>query len=442
MLYEDLKNDHVIDDWLNSTTQKPNTRRLYLFSMQWYTEFLQMTPEDILLEAEEDIRNGVLPRQSKLKRHLLDYKAYLYKRELAPLTIKTRMTGVYSFYKKNDITLPSLPNNESKSRPLKQHKDIPTKEDLQTVLKHCDELERALILIGVSGGLSSQEICNLTIDDFKKGYDPVTEVTTLKLRREKVDYDFVTFLTPEASRAVLTYLEFREKKPTRNTQRKQDKYLKQKIYDKSNFLLIGRRIPQKYLKKMDESMRKLDDGAVVSIYQEISEASQKTTPSGVWSVIRSHNMRKYFSSVLLNNGADSQMVNFWMGHTLDQTQSAYFIASVDGGLRDTYMKFIPYLTIEKKADVSESPEYLRIKQENQILQVETARHVVERSELQDLRVEMEAIKKSEEERRMIERENSEMQIAFGDLTKNRTFQEMLKEAVKIEMEKLNNQSKK
>jgi integrase len=394
MLFGDLEKDLVIQDWLDSTTKKPNTRRLYLFSMQYYTEFLKMTPEDILLEAEADIRNGVLPRQSKIKRHLLDYKTYLYKQDLAPLTIKTRMTGVYSFYRKNDITLPSLPNNESKPRPLKQHKDIPTKEDLQTVLKHCDELERALILIGVSGGLGSQEICNLTVGDFNKGYDPVTEITTLKLRREKVDYDFVTFLTPEASRAVLTYLESREKKPVRNTKRKQDKYLKQKIYDKSNFLLIGRRIPQEYLKKKDENLRKLDDGAVVSIYQEISEASQKTTPSGVWSLIRSHNMRKYFSSVLLNNGADSQMVNFFMGHTLNETQSAYFIASAEGGLKETYMKLVPFLTIQKDADVSESPEYQRIKQENQILQAETARHVVERSELQELRAEIERMKET------------------------------------------------
>ena len=48
--------------------------------------------------------------------------------------------------------------------------------------------------------------------------------------------------------------------------------------------------------------------------------------------------------------------------------------------------------IQKEADVSESPEYIRIKHENQVLQSETARHIVERRELQDLKVEMEKIK--------------------------------------------------
>jgi len=131
------------------------------------------------------------------------------------------------------------------------------------------------------------------------------------------------------------------------------------------------------------------------------------TPSGNWGLIRSHNMRKYFNSALLNAGADSFIVDFWMGHTLDETKSAYFRAS--NGLRDIYLKFVPYLTIQKEADVSESPEYLRLKQENQILQAETARHVVERSELQELRAEIEKMKPIDTElEHLLEKKMEEM----------------------------------
>ncbi len=80
-----------------------------------------------------------------------------------------------------------------------------------------------------------------------------------------------------------------------------------------------------------------------------------------------------------------------MGHTLDDTRAAYFRASPDK-LKEIYQKYVPFLIIQKEADISESPEYLRIKQENQILQAETARHVVERSELQELRADMERLK--------------------------------------------------
>lgn len=42
-------------------------------------------------------------------------------------------------------------------------------------------------------------------------------------------------------------------------------------------------------------------------------------------------------------------------------------------------------------NITESPDYQRIKKENEILQAETARHM-ERSELQDVRAELERMK--------------------------------------------------
>jgi hypothetical protein len=58
-------------------------------------------------------------------------------------------------------------------------------------------VEKAILLTGVASGLSAQEIIKLKSKDFTKGYDPETEITTLKLRREKVNFDFITFLSPE-----------------------------------------------------------------------------------------------------------------------------------------------------------------------------------------------------------------------------------------------------
>jgi hypothetical protein len=78
-------------------------------------------------------------------------------------------------------------------------------------LKICDPLERAIILAGVSSGLSSNEIIRLRVKEFKNEYDPKTEITTLNLRREKVRFDFVTFLSPECSRAVWDYVNFRNR---------------------------------------------------------------------------------------------------------------------------------------------------------------------------------------------------------------------------------------
>ena len=231
------------------------------------------------------------------------------------------------------------------------------------------------------------------MEDFKNGYDPETGITNLDLRRGKVDFDFVTFLIPEASKAVQDYLDYRARTSKNNETRRQNQLEKQRAFSDYDHLFIKRKIDPKYLKTRDDNLRKHDQDSFMKVYRFISDKARKNTPKGDWNLIRSHNMRKYFNSALLNAGADSFHVEFFMGHTLDDTKAAYFRADVEK-LKEIYKRYIPYITIEKALDVSESPEYLKIKQENQILQAETARHVVERSELQDLRSEMERIKEA------------------------------------------------
>jgi len=77
-----------------------------------------------------------------------------------------------------------------------------------------------------------------------------------------------------------------------------------------------------------------------------------------------------------------------MGHQLDTSQLPYFLGNPEQE-KELYSKYIVHLTIQKALDVSESPEYQKIKNENQILVAETVKHVVERSELQDFKAELE-----------------------------------------------------
>jgi integrase len=345
----------------------------------------------LITEAEKEIKAGLLPRERTIKRDMIGFRRYLQDRKLSPLSVKSYMTRVTNFYKAFDIEIPKIPKSERKAQPLSENYEIPTKEDLQEVLKVCDSLEKAIMLTGVASGLSAQEIINLKIKDFKKGYDPETKITTLKLRREKVGFEFITFLSPEANKAVIDYLKYRDREVNSGDIRRIDQVKKQNVINENGYLFILRKIPPEFLKTYDEELRKIEGPSFLKIYRTISEKARKSTAKGDWNLIRSHNIRKYFNSTMLNAGADSFHIEFFMGHTLDETRAAYFRASPEK-LRDLYQKYIPYLTIQKEADISESPEYLRIKQENQILQAETARHVVERSELQELKADMQKMK--------------------------------------------------
>lgn len=390
----ELINDPLIVDWIDTLNPAINTKKLYLQAMQNYTDWTGKTPEELLTEAEDEIKSGKLMRQRKIKAYLIGFRKHLQDQKLSDLSVRSKMTGVRSFYKTFDIEIPTM-QRIGKAKPLPENKAIPTKEDLQQILKVCDPLEKAVLLVGVSSGLASNEIRDLKISDFKQGYDPETEITTLDLRRKKVSCDFVTFLSPEASRAVWDYLAYRERKPKFSNPKRLKQLSKQEIKSDNGYLFVIRNVPEEYLDKCDEELRKLQESTITKIYRIISEKAQKNTPQGQWNLIRSHNVRKYFNSALLNAGADSFFVEYCMGHTLDSTRAAYFRASPDK-LKEIYQKYIPYLTLQKELDISESPEYQKIKNENTILQAETARHIIERSELQDLKKELQELKELEQ----------------------------------------------
>ena len=387
----ELREDPTITEWLTIINARPNTERNYLLGFQWFTELTGKEPEALLLEAEQEIKDGLLMRQRSIKKHLIGFRKYLQDKGNAPQTIKGYITGVKSFYTAFDIEIPKSHTAGNKAQTLKKHNYIPTKEDLQEVLKVCDPMEKAVLLVGVSSGLSAHEIINLRVKDFKRGYDPKTEITTLDLRRGKVDFDFITFLSPECSKAIQDYLTYRSRTSKINETRRLNQLEKQRVFSDNDHLFIKRHIDPSYLKNHDDDLRKLDQDSFMKVYRFISEKAQKNTPAGDWNLIRSHNMRKYFNSALLNAGADSFHVEFFMGHTLDDTKAAYFRADTEK-LKEIYKKYIPFITIEKALDPEQHPDFIRLRNESETYARAAANAAVERNELIELRVDMQKMK--------------------------------------------------
>lgn len=211
MKITELKENILISEWLDNLNAAANTEETYLHAMQAFIDFTGMTPEELIDEAETESRLCILMRHRKIKRHFIGFRKYLQDKGLADFSVKSRMTGVRSFYNSFELELPKLQGEKRKARVKEGKKTIPKKEDLQEALKVCDPLEKAVLLVGVSSGLASNEISNLTIDQFKKGFDVNTGITTLEITRGKTGVDHVTYLSPEASAAVIEYLKFRER---------------------------------------------------------------------------------------------------------------------------------------------------------------------------------------------------------------------------------------
>jgi integrase len=156
----ELRENPTIEEWIDNINPVESTKYIYLQGIQAYTEFTSMTPEDLRAEAEAEISAGVQPGYRKIKKHMIGFRKHLTTCGLADHTIKARMMGVRSFYDSFEIELPKIKGERRKARTLEDNNKTPTKNDIQAALKVCDPLERAIILVGASSGLASNEIRN------------------------------------------------------------------------------------------------------------------------------------------------------------------------------------------------------------------------------------------------------------------------------------------
>jgi hypothetical protein len=149
MELEELRNDPIIIEWLDNIDRK-NTAKAYLQGVRQFTEFTGKTPNELITEAEEDIRTGLLPRRRAIKHYLVSFKKYLNDQHAAEHTIKSRLSGVISFYQFFDIEIPKLKRENSRPHTKIENMRIPTKEEIRDLLKVSEPLEKALILAGIS----------------------------------------------------------------------------------------------------------------------------------------------------------------------------------------------------------------------------------------------------------------------------------------------------
>jgi integrase len=402
MKVDELRTEKIIKDWLSGIKAASSTKQSYIASMQQYTEFTNKTPLELIEEAEKEIKAGLLMRERNITSYLREFREDLENKELAPLTVKNRMTSVCSFYRSYNIQLPIIPKSTQKAKPELKRKKIPDKEDIRHMLKFCDPLERAILLVGVSSGLSVTDISNLKVSDFTEGYDEKTGIITLHLIRKKMNYEFFTFLSPECSKAVLDYIAWRNRTTKNDNSVRGKRLIKKHVNNETGYLFVSRYVSDNYLttkkEKEKEESRKLAEKSIIAIYQRLNEEANKSSPLGEYNLIRTHNMRRFFNSSLLAAKASIFFVDFLLGHQLDATHEAYFRADPKS-LREEYQKYLPYITIEKALDISNSPEFIQAKTESDKFAKLAATAAVERDELQELRAEIQKIKDTESIRR-------------------------------------------
>ena len=417
MQKEELFTDEYVKQWFNEIEAEPSTKSNYTHSLYLFTQFTGKAPKELIEDAEAEM--GVPLRRQKLKLYLPEFAHWVeedfrqkYDREIAPKTLKDRVAGVRSFYQAFEIQVPKNTKKINRAEALPENQEIPTLEMVKEALNVAGIRDRALLLAMLGSGFGDSEILNIKIKDVMRGrdYDPhligrseegirrwieeekrkVNEaidaedlsygITTIRATRKKTGMLFFAFLTPEATLAILDYLEWRNREPKYENYRGRylkgvltSSYEKRKIRSVDGYVFIRNNVPDEFLpldvlkriyegsksaeeryensklrrlkdgdRPNDERLRVLNRSGLTRVFRELAKRIGVDTDWGKWQVLRGHGLRKLFNSQLLNDGCPVKAVEFWMGHRLPEQRAAYYRAS-ETELREHYAEHMQVL---------------------------------------------------------------------------------------------------
>lgn len=354
MEYKELKDDPFVIDFFNKIEASENTQKMYRQALKYYTKIAKKTPEELILEAESETREGKLMREQRLNQYLTAFKKFIDEKNFAPKSKNVFISGVKTFYKTYDIQIPSHVKTR-KAQPLRENaiNGFLRKETIVKMLTNAASLrDKAIILAMVSSGMAMNEVRNLRINDFK---DIDTQgIARLFLSRQKVAdvvEPYYTFLSPEAVEAIRNYLEERQR--AKITEIKGDE----------DYLFINY-----------QNGEQLNERMFHYIFQQLGVKLgyiTKTVRYGV-NPLSSHKLRKYYSNTLKNEEVvDEGFVDYTMGHVTPAVQKAYHQLDPER-LKAKYIKTLPYLTFLRtvKPLVVESEGYKKLREENEALKVQ------------------------------------------------------------------------
>jgi integrase len=198
------REDNVLDPerLFFSSIKSPATKRVYTTYLQRFMKFVNCKTINNLIADFKDAD----PKD--IERRLIEFIIQMKEEEgMNFRSIHNYVAPVISFYKINDLMLNTKKINRFMPPKTRVRKNRGyTHEEIQKFLDISDERMRAVILLLVSSGCPVGSICTLHVRDLEKVGDSY-KVTIYENQEE----EYFTFITPEASRAIESYLEMRQR---------------------------------------------------------------------------------------------------------------------------------------------------------------------------------------------------------------------------------------
>ena len=352
----------LLDQWFTRQNLTPATRESYTYQI---LNYLSTTPHqtlnDLIEEAEHEETNNIRPRNRRVNQYIYNFKNILEERGRAPQTIRGNINTVKGFYRAFDITTPNIRLPHGDNTLEKNEKPLPTREEIHYLASLGGTRHKAIIYTMALSGMAQQELRNLTINNLLHGCREVlnedigsveelfkyekqlkNEIIPLHLTRQKVQYRYITFLPYEVLSKILKYLREREAGANPHI----------RIKNSNDWLFV---------KKDGQQMTK---PSILNMFLRYNQKAGNKDVKGTYRKLRSHTLRKYFISTIINKTGDHILADYLSGHKIDPLKRAYWKADPES-LKQRYLIAYPHLSIDG-VEVKEykTEEFIKIEKDN------------------------------------------------------------------------------
>ncbi len=147
---------------------KDSTIKSYRSAILKYESFHERPMDDLIDEAIIDEESAVPLKNRRIKKRLLDFRAFLLDSDLSIGTVRTYLSRIKTFYRHFEVELPYLNDISLDEEYLSSYGDLPSKKDIWRACEISSIAFRAVILFISSSGCAKAETLSLTVGDFIK----------------------------------------------------------------------------------------------------------------------------------------------------------------------------------------------------------------------------------------------------------------------------------
>ena len=314
---EQEQEKQAYSNFVNSINSE-QTRQTYEYSLSKFLKYYQMNLDSFLTLPQQEISNIIINYlvNKKISRQ---YKIVIF----SSIKHACEMNDVILNWKKLKRFIKSDKTDNSINGKDRGY----THEEIQTILQFSDQRLKTAFLVLASTGIRIGALQTIRIGDLER-IDNLYKVIVYRGDTEQ----YITFTTPECSKAIDTYLEFRKKRGERITQ--------------DSFLMV-----RKFSQVTELKGKPFKGKSLGGILQDCIDNTglrevDHDNPYKRKEIPIFHAFRKFYTKQLVDSKLNPEIREMLLGHKIGLA-SAYYKPTEQDMLNE-YYKGIPLLTISNE----------------------------------------------------------------------------------------------